>query len=160
MAPPWEPWAVLIELPRRLKKWLARPLPDNGARAASGSRRGETAAPSLVEDSSDLLRRRMKALDLDPDDVDRPVAQLSGIKTGLCERCAARGKCIRGLDDEFTDPGWGDWRNYCPNATTLTILSTLGNCVDEKQHPDSQGEPDAAGRWACSTNSGDQCSRR
>ena len=106
MAPVWEPWAVLNELPRRLKNWLAWPGMVFAAKAGEGSD-GSSACP-FVKDSSDLLRRRMQALHLDPDDVDRPAAQLAGIKTGLCADCAARRKCMHDLDDEFADPGWGD----------------------------------------------------
>lgn len=102
----------------------------------------------------------MQALHLDPDDVDRPAAQLAGIKTGLCAHCAARGKCMRDLDDEFADPGWGDWRNYCPNATTLSILSTLGNCVeDEHQRQDDEERPTTATPWRFVAPSGDSFSQ-
>jgi len=163
MVPPYEPWAVLNELPRRLKNWLVRPMETFGAAsdAASDNGWGCGVSPPIppVEDSSDLLRRRMEALHLDPNDVDRPTAQLAGIKTGLCAHCAARGKCMRDLDDEFADPGWGDWRNYCPNATTLTILSTLGNCVEEQQsHQDDQNKASAATPWQRSA-SGDRLSQ-
>lgn len=47
------------------------------------------------------------------------------MRLSSCARCAARGKCMRDLDDEFADPAWGDWRNYCPNATSLSFLRTL-----------------------------------
>jgi hypothetical protein len=153
MAPPREPWAVLNELPRRLKNWLTRPPVNFEATADNGS--GASSAFPSAEDSSDLLRRRMEALHLDPDDVDRPTAQLAGIVTGLCAHCAARGKCMRDLDDEFADPGWGDWRNYCPNATTLTILSTLGNCV-ENQQQQQHDEDNASGAtpWRRSASGG------
>ena len=78
-----------------------------------------------VADSSDLLKRRMRAMHLDPDDLARDPARMAGITTGLCARCEARGKCMLDLDDEFADPGWGDWRNYCPNATNLSLLRTV-----------------------------------
>lgn len=146
MTPAWESWAVLNELPRRLKNWLARPAVTFGAPKENGS--SASSAFPVVEDSSDLLKLRMKALHLDPADADRPAAQLAGIATGLCAHCAARGKCIKDLDDEFADPGWGDWRNYCPNATTLTILSTLGNCVeDQQQCQDDQGKVSVGAPW-------------
>lgn len=157
MAPPWEPWGVLNGLPQRLKSWLARPGVVFKATSGNGGGEGSSVSPP-VEDSSDLLKRRMKALHLDPDDVDGPAAQLAGIETGLCAHCAARGKCMRDLDDEFADPGWGDWRNYCPNATTLTILSTLGNCVESK-HQEEQNQSGAAAPWQHAVRSGDKCSQ-
>ena len=156
MAPPWEPWAVLNELPRRVKNWLARP----GLVSATGMGDGVLSAVSSVEDSSDLLRRRMKALHLDPNDVDRPAAQIAGIRTGLCAHCAARGQCMADLDDEFADPGWGDWRNYCPNATTLSILSTLDNCVEEEQQrPREQDKACSSAAWQCEKRSGETLSQ-
>jgi hypothetical protein len=80
-------------------------------------------------DSSDLLWRRMRALHLDPNYLARTLARtptrVLGVRTGLCARCEARGKCMHDLDHEFGDPNWGEWRNYCPNATTLSIMSML-----------------------------------
>jgi hypothetical protein len=135
MTPPREPWAALKALLRLFRMQATRPTVMVGAGRGGAaiecpalSERG----PAAVEDSSDLLKRRMRALHLDPDDLDRAPARFTGIKTGLCSRCEARGRCMRDLDEEFADLGWGDWRNYCPNATTLSILSTLHEC--EEQH--------------------------
>lgn len=133
MALPREFWVLLNQLPQRFRNWFVRP--------AAGLAT-ETLPDASAADSSDLLRRRMKALNLDPDDVDRPAAKFLGIETGLCAHCASRGQCMKDLDDEFADPGWGDWRNYCPNATTLTILSTLGSCAEDRQ---DEAKPDEAG---------------
>ena len=117
MAPPREPWARIGALIRPVKAWMVR-LSGGFATAASG-------AITEVADSSDLLKRRMRILHLDPDDLARDPARMAGITTGLCARCEARGKCMLDLDDEFADPGWGDWRNYCPNATNLSLLRTV-----------------------------------
>jgi hypothetical protein len=135
MTPPEETWVVFDSLPRVLKGWLALPAAIFGKKGTQPGVAGQTppAASKGVKDNSDLLRRRMAALHLDPDDVDRPTARLMGIETGLCGRCESRDKCMRDLADEFGDPGWGDWRNYCPNATTLSILSTLRECVEQEQ---------------------------
>ncbi len=141
MTPPKEPLAILKALFLRLFKAQAAPSPVlvgvGAGKVAikspllSGS--APAPGPAAVADSSDLLKRRMRALHLDPGDLGRAPASFIGIKTGLCGRCEARGTCIRELDDEFADPGWGDWRNYCPNATTLSILSTLHECEDQQQ---------------------------
>jgi len=125
MTPPREPWALFGALRRLFTVGHAR----SGAAVAF-------AAPTEVEDSSDLLKRRMRAMHLDPDDLVRSPGRMAGVRTGLCARCEARGKCMHDLDDEFADPGWGDWRNYCPNATRLSLLSTLRAC-DEEQQPGS-----------------------
>jgi hypothetical protein len=130
MAPPRESLAGYSALLRLLKAWMVQP---SAVFATGPGRDGMALSPqSEAADSSDLLKRRMRALHLDPNDLVRAPARMAGIKTGLCARCEARGKCMRDLDDEFTDPGWGDWRNYCPNATTLSLLSTLRECEEEQ----------------------------
>ena len=134
MTPPREPWVAFGGLLGLLKTWIARPAIAFTTGAAGAPNRGGLTPDSEVADSSDLLKRRMRALHLDPDDLVRGPSRMSGIKTGLCARCEARGKCMRDLDDEFADPGWGDWRNYCPNATTLSLLSTLRECEEEQSH--------------------------
>lgn len=128
MTPPREHWAAFGGLFGLLKTWITQPTLSFG----SAPDRGERNPDCEVVDSSDLLKRRMRALHLSPDDLDRAPARVAGVKTGLCARCEARGKCARDLDDEFADPGWGDWRNYCPNATTLSLLSTLHECEEEQ----------------------------
>ena len=122
MTPPREPWARIGAL---IEAWRVR-LSGGFATAASGViTRSEPCLKPEVADSSDLLKRRMRGLHLDPDDLARDPARMAGITTGLCARCEARGKCMLELDDEFADPGWGDWRNYCPNATNLSLLRTV-----------------------------------
>ena len=116
---------------RLFKAWMVRPsavFATDPAGAPDGIALSKLSPESEVADSSDLLKRRMPALHINPNDLVRAPARMAGIKTGLCARCEARGKCMRDLDDEFADPGWGDWRNYCPNATTLSLLSTLHQC--------------------------------
>lgn len=124
MPPPREPWSGFGAVMRAAKAWTMR-LSSVFATAAPITVLSEPGLESEVADSSDLLKRRMHALHLDPDDLARDPAGMAGIKPGLCARCAARGKCMRDLDDEFADPAWGDWRNYCPNATSLSFLRTL-----------------------------------
>lgn len=132
MTPPRESWAFFSGLRRLFHAGLIRP------GAASG-----VSPESDVEDSSDLLKRRMQAMHLDPEDLVRSPARMANVKTGLCARCEARGKCMRDLDDEFADPGWGDWRNYCPNATALSLLSTLHECDAEQQRVAQQADQPA-----------------
>jgi hypothetical protein len=134
MTPPKEPWVAFGGLLGLFKTWITRPILSFASVAASAPYGSERTPDGEVADSSDLLKRRMRALHLDPDDLDRAPARVAGVTTGLCARCEARGKCARDLDDEFGDPGWGDWRNYCPNATTLSLLSTLHECEEEQNH--------------------------
>lgn len=85
-----------------------------------------TAGSVVVDDL--LLCRRMRALRLDPDELYCSEPRAFGILRRLCATCPVPGRCARDLADEFADPAWQDWRNYCPNATTLSILSALRGC--------------------------------
>lgn len=74
------------------------------------------------------LRERMRALHLDPDEVLTSANPAVKDLQRLCARCESRGRCMRDLVDEFADPAWQAWRDYCPNATALSVLSTLHGC--------------------------------
>ncbi|WP_408091526.1 hypothetical protein [Rhodoplanes sp. SY1] len=95
----------------------------DAATAADGFR---TAGSVVVDDL--LLCRRMRALRLDPDELYCSEPRAFGMLRRLCATCPVPGRCARDLADEFADPAWQDWRNYCPNATTLSILSALRGC--------------------------------
>jgi hypothetical protein len=80
----------------------------------------------------ELLYRRMAALGLDPTEFARAEPCAFRDFQARCSLCQSRRRCARGLADEFTDPGWQDWRNYCPNATMLAMYSTLQLCRGAK----------------------------
>jgi hypothetical protein len=80
------------------------------------------------QDHADLLVRRMRALHLDPDRFAASDNSAFAELSRLCERCDSRGQCERELEDEFADPGWQAWRDYCPNSTTLSVLTALHGC--------------------------------
>ena len=79
-------------------------------------------------DPISLLERRMEALSLNPDEVahiePRTVRELQH----RCVKCEKREQCALDLADEFADFAWQSWRDYCPNAATLTMLSTFQSC--------------------------------
>ncbi|HET7681476.1 MAG TPA: hypothetical protein VFK79_15235 [Xanthobacteraceae bacterium] len=81
---------------------------------------------------SNLLERRMVALNLDPAEVARSEPALFRSFQRLCTSCQSPMHCVRDLALEFSrDPGQpasSDWRDYCPNATMLDMLSTLQSC--------------------------------
>jgi len=83
---------------------------------------------SFSPDPISLLERRMEALSLDPDEVTRIEPLKVRELQHRCVRCGQRGRCALDLADEFADPGWQYWRDYCPNAATLVTLSTLEDC--------------------------------
>ena len=75
-----------------------------------------------------LLYRRMNCLHIDREELVRTdMATLRDMQR-LCSLCRAHGRCARELADEDADPAWQNWRDYCPNSTTLTILSTMQDC--------------------------------
>ncbi|MDC7789733.1 hypothetical protein PQJ75_18870 [Rhodoplanes sp. TEM] len=92
------------------------------------------AARSAVADDL-LLCRRMRALRLDPDELYCSEPRAFGVLRRRCAGCTVPGRCARDLADEFADPAWQDWRNYCPNATTLSILSALRACGPDAPDP-------------------------
>jgi hypothetical protein len=77
---------------------------------------------SYGPDPISLLERRMEALSLSPDGV----AQIEPLTVRKlqqrCVRCEKSGQCALDLAD---DPGSQYWRDYCPNAATLSMLSTF-----------------------------------
>jgi hypothetical protein len=79
-------------------------------------------------DPISLLERRMEALLLNPDEVAHIEPLTVRKLQHRCVMCAKREQCALDLADKFADPGWQLWRDYCPNAATLTTLSTLQGC--------------------------------
>jgi hypothetical protein len=74
-------------------------------------------------DPISLLERRMEALSLNPDEVAHLEPLMVRELRHRCTRCAKREQCALDLADKSADPGWQYWRDYCPNAATLTMLS-------------------------------------
>ena len=79
-------------------------------------------------DPISLLERRMGALSLDPDELTHIEPVTVRELQHRCVRCEKRGQCALDLADEFADPGWLYWRDYCPNAATLMTLSAFQGC--------------------------------
>jgi hypothetical protein len=67
----------------------------------------------------------MEALSRNPDEVAHIEPLTVRELQQRCVRCEKRGQCALDLADEFADPEWQSCRNYCPNAATLSMLSTL-----------------------------------
>jgi hypothetical protein len=73
-------------------------------------------------DAADLLLGRMAALDLDRDEVLQTVPRTLQDLQRVCSLCTSRRRCARDLARRPIDP---EWKNYCPNAGTLTALDTM-----------------------------------
>jgi hypothetical protein len=100
---------------------------------------------SYGPDPIGLLERRMEALSLDPDEVAHLEPLMVRELRHRCAQCAKLEQCALHLADKFADPGWQYWRDYCPNAATLTMLSTFKSCLpaaeDLRQVPLGIGIP-------------------
>jgi hypothetical protein len=83
---------------------------------------------SFRPDPISLLERRMEALSLNPGEVAHIEPLMVRELQQRCVKCKKPGQCALDLADEFADPGWQSWRDYCPNAATLTMLSTFQSC--------------------------------
>lgn len=85
---------------------------------------------------SNLLERRMAVLNLDPGELARSEPALLRDLQRLCTTCPSPRRCARDLAQELArnpaEPASRDWREYCPNATTLYMLSTLKSCSDAR----------------------------
>ncbi len=71
-------------------------------------------------DSADLLLRRMSALHIDPQQLNRTQPGVTNDLKKQCSLCGAKRRCERDLDN---GPVNSVWRQYCPNSTTLTALT-------------------------------------
>lgn len=72
--------------------------------------------------ASDFLLRRMAALNLDRDEIFRIEPQTFHDLQRVCALCSTQRRCARDLARDAAIPAWKD---YCPNAATLTALNAL-----------------------------------
>lgn len=70
-------------------------------------------------EEAELLRRRMAALHLDPEELARRDGGVMQDLQRLCTLCGSKGECAAALDWRPQD---ASWQNYCPNAGTLNVL--------------------------------------
>lgn len=78
---------------------------------------------SLGPNASDLLERRMAALDLDPTEVSAIVPEAFRDLQRVCSFCQSHRRCLRDLAHD--DPAKPDWSDYCPNVETLMALDAM-----------------------------------
>ena len=77
---------------------------------------------------ADLLRRRMHILRVDPDKFYRSEPATFRELQKSCSACESHGRCALDLARDAIDPTRPDWRDYCPNAAMLNMLSAVENC--------------------------------
>lgn len=85
----------------------------------SESKAAETPA---TEGPSDLLYDRMNALGVTTNDVERFAAGMTAELEAACACCGDKGECRHDLADNPDDP---KWKEYCPNANSLTAFKRL-----------------------------------
>jgi hypothetical protein len=73
-------------------------------------------------ESADLLLQRTKVLDLDQNEIARTERATFQDLQRVCSMCDCKKRCTRDLAYDPADPAWKD---YCPNAQTLTALNAL-----------------------------------
>jgi uncharacterized protein YjiS (DUF1127 family) len=73
-------------------------------------------------EASNLLLRRMVALDLDRNEVSRTEPRTFQDLQRVCALCESRRRCVHDLARDSADPVW---QEYCPNAATLKALNAL-----------------------------------
>jgi Family of unknown function (DUF6455) len=73
-------------------------------------------------ESADLLLQRMEVLDLDQNEVARTERATFQDLQRVCSMCDCKKRCARDLAH---DPAGPAWKEYCPNAQTLTALNAL-----------------------------------
>ena len=75
----------------------------------------------------------MEALLLNPDEVTHIEPLMVRELQHRCVKCEKRRQCALDLADRIADPGWQCWRDYCPNAATLLMLSALQGSSEDQQ---------------------------
>jgi hypothetical protein len=129
LTPPGAPWGGVAIFWRR---WGRRatdlPTPDSRFDQDDAVTADQTRDDACPQGRVGLLVRRMRALHLDPDRFAAGEGSAFAELKRLCAQCASRGQCEHALEDEFADPGWQAWRDYCPNSTTLSLLTALHEC--------------------------------
>jgi len=73
-------------------------------------------------DERELLAKRMVGLHLEPGALPREAFR---DMQRVCSMCGCKYRCARDLALGQLDPTWQKWRDYCPNAATLSAREAL-----------------------------------
>jgi transposase-like protein len=84
-------------------------------------------------DERELLAQRMAVLHLEPAAFAQSELATFRDLQRVCALCGVRDRCADDLAEQGRDPAWQDWRDYCPNATTLSALATLQVCSEARE---------------------------
>jgi hypothetical protein len=84
--------------------------------------------PAAYDRPPGLMVRRMARLGLDSQQLRGAEPVLFHRLQANCLLCPRPELCALALMDESIDCGWQEWRDYCPNATELSMLSAVNSC--------------------------------
>jgi len=93
----------------------------------------ETMTSNADYQHAKLIIRRMERLNLDAEALILAEPQLFQELQAACFLCPCPERCAVALLDEAADLAWQDWRDYCPNATRLSMMATLQHCCSERE---------------------------
>jgi hypothetical protein len=110
--------SVAIFVWRSSNQAVARNVGGHAGRTGTGI----AASPMPTSDNADLLRLRMEMLHIDGNALARSDPLRLHEFRRICANCASRGACAVDLAHPSADVGWGEWREYCPNAAKLNEL--------------------------------------
>lgn len=144
MAAPARGWPIVSTLRRWYRNWSAAREGAFGlqcAGAAEVQRIAQDLGLSSFElqelvrhpDERELLAQRMALLHLEPTAFARSEPAASRDLQRVCSLCNVRERCAGDLEEQSRDPAWQEWRDYCPNATTLSALAALQACSEARQ---------------------------
>jgi hypothetical protein len=83
-------------------------------------------------DRGELLAQRMAGIGLGARTLTRSDPAALRDLERVCAMCGFKYRCARDLAVQALDPTWQQWRDYCPNATTLSALGALEACSEAK----------------------------
>jgi hypothetical protein len=144
MTAPPRYWPFVSTLGRWYRNWIAAresALELQCAGAAEIERIAQDLGLSSFElqklathpDERDLLAERMAVLHLKPAALaESDPATLRDLQR-VCALCGARNRCASDFEEQGRDPAWQEWRDYCPNATTLSALAALQVCSEARE---------------------------
>ena len=80
------------------------------------------ALAKLGPDAADQLLLRMQALHLDPHQVENAEPPTFQDLQRICSLCEHHKRCEKDIASDAAAPAW---ESYCPNASTLKVLTTM-----------------------------------
>lgn len=111
----WRRWSDRREFAR-----FSRDYPAEAHRLAQDLSTDEASLMQIAgQDPPILLRRRLRALGIDPVAFRRAEPHVARDLARCCGLCGHKSQCA---DDLACDPESEIWRSYCPNEQTLTAM--------------------------------------